>query len=299
MCELILRCARSGPTVIAALGAVVVASLSLPALAQEARTNRIQIEYVPPKSPEYQSLMESLKANHGLEKMQEIFSVFRLPSDLNLRTTECGMANAWYQRPTVTICYEYLNDIRKSIPAETTPQGITPTDAVLGQFFYVVAHEMGHAMFDMLNVPLWGRAEDAADQFATYIMLQFGKDSARRLIGGAAFSYKNYINNPKVVVPLEAFSEVHGAPVQRFYNMLCMAFGADRETFGDLVTNGYLPQVRARNCRVEFGEANFAFQQTVRPSVDRDMAKKVLEGAWLPEVLEHPDLPPPVPDAAK
>jgi Putative metallopeptidase len=102
-----------------------------------------------------------------------------------------------------------------------------------------------------------------------------------------------------VVVPLEAFSEVHGAPVQRFYNMLCMAFGADRETFGDLVANGYLPQARARNCRVEFGEANFAFQQTVRPSVDRDMAKKVLEGAWLPAVLEHPDLPPPVPEAPK
>jgi hypothetical protein len=298
MCELILRRGGSGPAIIA-LVAVILASLALPAQAQEARTNRIQIEYVPPKSPEYQSLMESLKANHGLEKMQEIFSVLRLPSDLNLRTTECGMANAWYQRPTVTICYEYLNDIRKSIPAETTPQGITPTDAVLGQFFYVVAHEMGHAVFDMLNVPLWGRAEDAADQFATYVMLQFGKDNARRLIGGAAYSYRNYINNPKVVVPLEAFSEVHGAPVQRFYNLLCMAYGADRETFGDLVANGYLPQTRARNCRVEFGEANFAFQQTVRPSIDRDMAKKVLEGAWLPDVLEHPDQPPPVPEQPK
>lgn len=299
MRELILRRGGSGPATIVTLSMVVLALLALPARAQEPRTNHIQIEYVPPKSPEYQSLMESLKANHGLEMMQDIFSVFRLPSDLNLRTTECGMANAWYQRPTVTICYEYLNDIRKSIPAETTPQGITPTDAVLGQFFYVVAHEMGHAMFDMLNVPLWGRAEDAADQFATYIMLQFGKDNARRLIRGAAFSYKNYVNNPKVVVPLEAFSEVHGAPMQRFYNLLCMAYGADRETFSDLVANGYLPQARARNCRVEFGEANFAFQQTVRPSVDRDMAKKVLEGAWLPDVLEHPDLPPPVPEAPK
>lgn len=299
MRELILRRGGSGPATIVTLSTVVLALLALPARAQEPRTNHIQIEYVPPKSPEYQSLMETLKANHALEMMQDIFSVFRLPSDLNLRTTECGMANAWYQRPTVTICYEYLNDIRKSIPAETTPQGITPTDAVLGQFFYVVAHEMGHAMFDMLNVPLWGRAEDAADQFATYIMLQFGKDSARRLIGGAAYSYKNYVNNPKVVVPLEAFSEVHGAPMQRFYNLLCMAYGADRETFSDLVANGYLPQARARNCRVEFGEANFAFQQTVRPSVDRDMAKKVLEGAWLPDVLEHPDLPPPVPEAPK
>src|SRR5262245_40617291 len=151
MCELTLRRGGSGLAIFIALSAVVPASLSLPAQAQEARTNRIQIEYVPPKRPEYQTLMESLKANHGLEKMQEILSVFRLPNDLTLRTTECGMANAWYQRPTVTICYEYLNDIRKSIPAETTSQGIAPTDAVLGQFFYVVAHEMGHAMFDMLN----------------------------------------------------------------------------------------------------------------------------------------------------
>src|ERR1700744_840437 len=152
MCDFIMRPPPSSLPFIATLGAVVLASPTLPAHAQETRANRIQIEYVPPKSPEYQSLMESLKANHGLEKMQEIFSVFRLPSDLNLRTTECGMVNAWYQRPTVTICYEYLNDSRKSIPPETTPQGITPTDAVLGQFFYVVAHEMGHAMFDMLNV---------------------------------------------------------------------------------------------------------------------------------------------------
>jgi Putative metallopeptidase len=298
MSEFVSRCARSATTTIA-LSATVLAFVTLPAPAQEARTNRIQIEYVPPKSPEYQSVMETLKANHGLEKMQEVFSVFRLPSNLNLRTTECGMVNAWYQRPTVTICYEYLDDIRKSIPTETTSHGVTPADAVLGQFFYVVAHEMGHAMFDMLNVPLWGRAEDAADEFATFIMLQFGKDTARRLIGGAAYSYRNYINNPKVVVPLEAFSEVHGAPVQRFYNMLCMAYGADRDAFGELVTDGHLPQARARNCRVEFGEANFAFQQTVQPSVDRDMAKKILEGEWLPHVLEHPDLLPPVPEQPK
>jgi hypothetical protein len=86
------------------------------------RARRTISSHMPPKSLEYQSLVDSLKANHGLEKMQDIFSVFRLPGDLNLRTTECGMANAWYQRPTVTICYEYLNDIRKSIPAETTPQ---------------------------------------------------------------------------------------------------------------------------------------------------------------------------------
>jgi len=282
-----------------ALWAPLVLATMLPAGAQEARTNRIQIEYVPPKSPNLQSLYERMKSARALEKMQEIFSPLRLSNDLNLRTFECGMANAWYQRPTVTICYEYIYDIRNTMPKETTATGVTATDAILGQFSYVVAHEMGHALFDFLNVPLWGRAEDAADQFSTFIMLSFGKQDARRLIGGAAFSYKNYVKNPKITVKLEAFSEVHGAPMQRFYNMLCMAYGADRETFGDLVAKGVLPEARAKNCRVEFGEVNFAFQQTIRPHVDLEMAKVILQTKWLPDVLEHPDVPPPLPAIAQ
>jgi hypothetical protein len=175
--------------------------LGTPAIADQARPNRIRIEYVPPKNPDFQPIYDLLKEHHALEKLQEIFSPFRLQADLTLKTIECGVSNAWYQRPTLTICYEYLADIRKIMPKETTPAGITPTDAVLGQFFYVVAHEMGHALFDQLNVPLWGRPEDAADQFAAYMMLLFGKQDARRLIGGAAFTYKDYVGNPKVVVP--------------------------------------------------------------------------------------------------
>lgn len=39
-----------------------------------------------------------------------------------------------------------------------------------------------------------------------------------------------------------------------------MGYGVDRDLFADLVENGYLPAQRARGCRVEFGEINFAFQ---------------------------------------
>jgi Putative metallopeptidase len=217
-----------------------------------------------------------------------------LPADLMLRTMGCdGISNAWYQRPTLTICYEYLEDIRKTAPKETTPAGITPTDAIIGQLFFVVAHEMGHAMFDQLNVPLFGRAEDAADQFAAYMMLVVGRQDARRLIGGAAYTYKEYVNKPKVVVPQTAFADVHGAPMQRLYNLLCIAYGADREAFGDLVEKGYLPQERARGCKVEYGELNFAFQQLIRPYIDQQLAKEVLESSWLPPVLSQPDRLPP------
>jgi hypothetical protein len=257
--------------------------------------NRIIIEYVPPQDPAHQSLYDWLRERRVLEKSKELFSPFRLPTDLVLRLQGCdGKVNAWFRRWSVTICYEYLDDIRQNTPGEQPPWGITPTDAVVGQYFYVLGHEMGHALFDMLSVPLWGRPEDAADQFSAYMMLQLGKDEARRLITGAAYSYKGYLQNPTVTVRIVAFSGVHGAPLQRFYNLLCMGYGADPDLFADLVDNGYLPAQRARGCRVEFGEINFAFQQTMLSHVDRELAKAILARDWIPETIFRP--PPTTPD---
>lgn len=255
----------------------------------DAQANRIRVEYVAPTNPEHQKLYEMVKAHRVLEKLQEIFGAFRLPSDLLLRTVGCdGVSNAWYQRGRVSICYEYLRDVQKMMPSETTAAGITPADAVIGQFFYVTAHEMGHAMFDMLDIPVLGRGEDAADQFATYIMLQFGKDQARRLIAGAAHSYKDFISNPKVTVPLAAFSNSHSPPPVRFYNLVCLAFGADRTLFADVVTNGYLPSERAGVCRKEYGEVAFAFKTLLGPHLDKAVAQRVLQSNWLPEQTAKP-----------
>src|SRR5262249_28741454 len=149
----------------------------------------------------------------------------------------------------VSVCYEYLNEIFQSLPKEPTADGVTPADAVIGEVFYVFAHEMGHAAFDLFAVPMFGDAETAADHFAGYLMLQFGRDQARGLITGAAYSYNKYVQIPEVMAPLHAFSDIHGAPARRFYNLLCLAYGADPALFVDLVANGYLPQDRAMNCK--------------------------------------------------
>jgi hypothetical protein len=249
----------------------------------DAQANRIGIEYVPPKNPEHQPLYEMLKERRVLEKLQEIFSPFQLPIQLTFKTVGCdGVSNAWYSQPTVTICYEYLAEIQRDMPKETTAAGVTPADAVVGQFFYAIAHEAGHAMFDLLGVPIFGHQEDAADQFAGYIILQFGKADARRLILGAANSYAKYVKNPTVTAPLTAFSDEHGPPAQRYYNLLCLAYGADPVVFGDIVDKNYLPKERARLCRGQYGELNYAFRQLIAPHLDRQLAKQVMDKSWLP-----------------
>jgi hypothetical protein len=272
------------------------ASLGAPDATNDEQPNRIRIEYGPPKTSQERSIYEELMKRRPLEKFQEIFSPFRFPIEVTLRIKDCdGTSNAWYERPVVTICYEYINDMLSSrptqeAPAEDTFAGITPSDAMFGQFFYAVAHEMGHVVFDLLDVPIFGRAEDAADGFAVYMMLELGKQDARRIILGAAYSYKEYIKNPLVCVPLIAFADSHAAPMQRYYNLMCVGYGAYPELFSSLIEKGYLPKSRADSCRREYEEVKFAFQTSIAPHLDPKLAQQVLDRTWLPQ-LPPPSVP--------
>ena len=267
-------------------------SSSSPLAASEDAPNRIKPEYLPPERSEQQPVYELLKSRHTLERVQEIFSPFRIPVDLRVETKTCGMVNAYYQRKarnaSLTICYELIDHILKRAPEAVTPAGVAPADAVVGHFFYVVAHEMGHAMFDLLEIPVFGRQEDAADQFSAYIMLQFGRADARRLITGAAYSYKEFVDKPSLTIPMKTFSDAHGAFAQRFYNLLCMAYGADQKLFADVVSKGFLPQERAQACPWEYQLIAYAFRQLIRPHLDEQLAKQVLKSDWLPEHIGPP-----------
>ena len=253
-----------------------------------ARPNRIRIEYVPPDNPDHRDIYELVKSRAALEKVQEIFSPVRLHADLTVKTIDCGVSNAWYQRPTLTICYEYLEDIRAVAPKKTTADGLTRDDAVVGQFLYVVLHEMGHALFDQLDVPLFGRPEDAADGFATYMMLALGKKDAYRIIRGAAYAYHDYIRGTRVTVPLTAFADDHSAPAQRYYNLLCLAYGADAVTFADFVDKELLPRQRAASCKIEYGELNFAFEKLIKPKLDSGLVTAVIQKDWIPPIDPRP-----------
>ena len=158
-------------------------------------------------------------------------------------------------------------------------------DARIGQALWLVLHETGHAVFDIFNVPIFGHNEDAADNFATFVMLQFGRDQAKRLIDGAAWAWEGYVadyrTNPVIQEQLAAFASNHGQPQERFYNLMCLAYGADPVTFADLTQDGFLPPNRAPDCKYEYGALVDAFDQEIEPHVDQEMKRQVMDTSWL------------------
>jgi hypothetical protein len=267
-------------------GVCLAMSISASASAPSYKSGQIRVEYVLPKNPAHQPIYERLKQARALERIQTLLSPLRLPRPLLLKVSGCdGEANAWYDEGFVTVCYEYLADILKNAPEETLPSGITRQDAILGPFVDVFLHESGHAVFDILKVPVLGREEDAADSFSAYIMLQLGKEDAHRIILGSAYQYKADVLNQEV--PVTKFADEHELPAQRFYNVLCLAYGADQKLFNDVVEKGYLPKKRAEGCDAEYEETAFAFKTLIGPYIDKELAKKVL-ATWMREVSAPP-----------
>jgi hypothetical protein len=259
-----------------------------PGAAAPAKPNRVDISYVEPEAVAYQPVYRALKERQALEKVRDLLSPLRLPRRLLLQTKYCdGRSNAWSNEEGVTVCYEYIDDIWKKAPKETTPAGIAPIDTVVGPFLDVFLHEVAHSVFAVLKIPVLGREEDAADQFSTYIMLKFDKEEARRLILGSAYQYKDALSLPSVTMKQHRFADQHGTPAQRFFNLLCVAYGNDPDLFADLIEKGFLPEERAVGCKHEYVQLAHAFDTLIGPHIDQGVAR-TLHKRWLPPVTTKP-----------
>jgi hypothetical protein len=243
----------------------------------------IEITYADPANPLHRNLHDVLRQHEALEKVQAILSPFRLPRTVAMKVQGCnGEVEAWYENAAITVCYEYLEEVWRSAPNDGSSTGIDRIDAIVGPLVDVFLHEFGHALFDVLAIPVLGREEDAADQVAAFLMLQFQPEEARRLIRGTAHLYRTWVRQGPWFNRTKTFADVHGTPAQRFYNLLCIAYGADPELFRDTVEQEHLPRERAENCADEYRQVAYAVQQLIRPHVDEAAAKQVLSRRWLP-----------------
>jgi hypothetical protein len=266
---------------LAVSGIILICALSMTAFAAS-KSNRVSIRYVPPKNPVHQKIYMELKQRASLERLQKFLSPIRLPEKLRISLAECdGEADAFYEDAAITICYEYINELWENMPKETTPGGVAPIDTVIGPLFEVSLHEVAHALFEMLELPVFGREEDAADQVAAYVMLQFGEVEARRLIAGTAYAYKIDVEKSGPCRPVEDYASEHSTPAQRAFSLLCIAYGADTKLFADFVSEGHLPKARAEYCEEEYEQVQDAYEILIKPHLDPVLAEKVLHNSWL------------------
>jgi len=68
---------------------------------------------------------------------------------------------------------------------------------------------------------------------------------------------------------------VHSVPAQRYYNLLCLAYGEDPKQFADLVEKKLLPEARAQSCVEEYRQLDYAVRKLIYPYFDQVRLKDV------------------------
>ncbi|GGD43384.1 DUF4344 domain-containing metallopeptidase [Sinisalibacter lacisalsi] len=122
-------------------------------------------------------------------------------------------------------------------------------DNVLGIFY----HELGHALVDIEGIPIFGQEEDAADVFSIFLIdVLFEEETAVDLAYNAAFGFWA----EALLSAQEGFEtawwDVHGPDEQRFYNTVCLFYGAAPEDRDDFAADLDLPEERAETCAEEY-----------------------------------------------
>ncbi|RLJ51591.1 putative metallopeptidase DUF4344 [Litoreibacter meonggei] len=122
-------------------------------------------------------------------------------------------------------------------------------EANLLSIFY---HEMGHAVIDLMEVPIYGQEEDAADTMAVLLIdALYEEDAAQAIAYDSAFGY---INDPDGIEDVP-YWDLHGPDEQRYYNHVCLFYGADIHAREELADDLGLPPERAESCEDEYEQA--------------------------------------------
>lgn len=203
------------------------------------------------KSEAYRELAAELDHSGLLQQMAvELNQVIVLDDTLGLRFSECGEPNAFYdpKRREVAVCYELIESYYENMAAAYDTEDELD-DAVAGAFLFVFFHEVGHALVDVLDVPVTGREEDAVDQLSVWVLVD-GEEGDKAVLDAAVGFYA--AAEAEDAVDEGSFADEHSLDQQRFYNMICWVYGSDPDAYGNLVEDGHLPAERAERCAAEY-----------------------------------------------
>jgi len=136
------------------------------------------------------------------------------------------------------------------IPAPARAQNDAETAYVVSNLLSVFYHELGHALIDVAALPVFGQEEDAADT-ASILLIDaiFDEETASEIALDAALGFAA---EAELVGDDVQFWSEHGADMQRFFNLVCLFYGADPERRVDFAQDLGLPDERAETCPDEF-----------------------------------------------
>jgi hypothetical protein len=234
------------------------------------RSTGITAAVMPPEtgSERFEPVAAWLSANRMLDGIAAMMNeTVRWTRPVALIADECGRATAFYranaESAAIVLCYELVDQIVDRFRQDDLSR-IDRATAQTGAVAFVIFHEVGHALIDQLSLPVDGREESAASEFAA---LALGSAQPMAAFWAARFlsptrSPGNAEESARVTA---GFAAEHAIDDVRLNEIICWSFGADPNAALRLLRAGALPVERASQCEREYGRLSTAWELLLAP----------------------------------
>ncbi|GEA51771.1 hypothetical protein VIN01S_25750 [Vibrio inusitatus NBRC 102082] len=186
----------------------------------------VDLEYQQRKSKDdqqaYQLILDSGVNEKFISLVNQLFP-FEQPISLVYGPDSSG---PYYdpEQHSIYIPYSFVLESQyyfsKNRPKNEVNQGVTDT------LMHTLLHEVGHALVADNLIPILGKEEDAVDNLATIVMINYlenGQDAA--LNAADMFDYESESGGE--YYDFSEYAGVHSFNLQRYFATLCLVYGSD------------------------------------------------------------------------
>lgn len=211
-----------------------------------------------------QHLLDAVKRSNLAERMASMTNTtMRLKNNIGVGFESCGAVNAFFspKRRAVVICTEFVEMVVKLAANDKETMGKMTRDqfskVIDGLFWGIYFHELAHALIATNSIPITGREEDVADQFAAWFALNFVDLNRTPIIMPTIWFWRELGKGRNIPAmsqdELRHFmSDEHSLDEQRIYNMACWAYGTNSAPGNAAASYAGLPEQRAQRCAGEY-----------------------------------------------
>lgn len=254
-----------------------------------AEESGMELYFAKPESKHLLKTYEHVKQSEDIATVIEVFdALFLLPRALPVAFGEAGKTNAYYspEHHAVIVAYELHSFLVESFLAA----GLDPNESLKRAdeaLVFVILHELGHALIGELELPITGREEDCADEFATImstkLFTKFGIDGAAVAKSGAAFFY--LLGQQDASIDDLHFWDEHSLSQQRVFKILCDLHAALDGGLPELAED--VPAERLNLAVERFPRKESSWGRLLSPYLRRDAEDRRFHSPTKPEEQGH------------
>ena len=117
---------------------------------------------------------------------------------------------------------------------------------------FVLYHEVGHLLFHQLELPVLGREEDAADNVATWTLLNKRTEDAQIALSDAAHGWILSGIAYDSGGDESDYAAAHSLDKQRAYQIVCLMIGEDQGAYRQLAGQYSFDHDRQKSCQWDY-----------------------------------------------